>query len=79
MTLRWVARMSSVIDTHSCMTPEEVAEYLNATQVTSDEQAQETVGITFKVRVTESQRKEISDWLSARGISGTFRRERDDG
>ena len=70
--------MSSVIDTHSHMTPEEVAEYLNATQVT-DEKPAETVGITFKVRVTESQRKEISDWLSARGISGTFRRERDDG
>ena len=78
MTRRWVARMNDIIDTHSTMTPEEVAEYLHATQVTSDEQAQETVGIVFKVRVTESQRKEIFDWLSARGISGTFRRERDD-
>ena len=67
-----------LIDTHSHMTPEEVAEWLNATQVT-DERPAETVGITFKVRVTESQRREISDWLSARGISGTFRRERDDG
>ena len=70
--------MNDIIDTHSHMTPEEVAEWLNATQVT-DEKPAETVGITFKVRVTESQRKEISDWLSARGISGTFRRERDDG
>ena len=78
MTRRLVARMSSIIDTHSHMTPEEVAEYLNATQVTSDEQAQETVGITFKVRVTEAQRKEIVDWLSSRGIRGTFRMERDD-
>ena len=73
-----MARMNDVIDTHSHMTPEEVAEWLNATQVT-DEKPAETVGITFKVRVTEAQRKEISDWLSARGISGTFRRERDDG
>lgn len=78
MTRRWVARMNDIIDTHSTMTPEEVAEWLNATQVT-DEKPAETVGITFKVRVTEAQRKEISDWLSARGISGTFRRERDDG
>ena len=78
MTRRWVARMNDIIDTHSRMTPAEVAKYLHATQVTSDEQAQETVGIVFKVRVTESQRKEISDWLSARGISGTFRRERND-
>ena len=70
--------MSSIIDTHSHMTPAEVAKYLHATQVT-DEKLAETVGITFKVRVTEAQRKEISDWLSARGISGTFRRERDDG
>ena len=70
--------MRSIIDTHSHMTPAEVAEYLHATQVT-DEKPAETVGITFKVRVTEAQRKEISDWLSARGISGTFRRERDDG
>ena len=69
--------MSSVIDTHSHMTPEEVAEYLNATKVT-DEKPAETVGITFKVRVTEAQRKEISDWLSSRGIRGTFRMERDD-
>ena len=76
--MRWVARMSSIIDTNSCMTPEEVAEWINATQVT-DEKLAETVGITFKVRVTEAQRKEISDWLSARGISGTFRRERYDG
>ena len=77
MTRRWVARMSSIIDTHSHMTPEEVAEYLNATQVT-DEKLAETVGITFKVRVTEAQRKEIVDWLSSRGIRGTFRMERDD-
>ena len=74
----WVAWMNDIIDTHSHMTHEEVAEYLNATQVTSDEQAQETVGITFKVRVTEAQRKEIVDWLSSRGIRGTFRMERDD-
>ena len=77
MTRMWVARMSSIIDTHSHMTPEEVAEYLNATQVT-DEKLAETVGITFKVRVTEAQRKEIVDWLSSRGIRGTFRMERDD-
>ena len=69
--------MSSIIDTHSHMTPEEVAEYLNATQVT-DEKPAETVGIVFKVRVTEAQRKEIFDWLSSRGIRGTFRMERDD-
>ena len=78
MTRRWVALMNDIIDTHSHMTPAEVAEYLHATQVTSDEQAQETVGITFKVRVTEAQRKEIFDWLSSRGIRGTFRMERDD-
>ena len=69
--------MSSIIDTRSTMTPAEVAEYLNATQVT-DEKLAETVGITFKVRVTEAQRKEIFDWLSSRGIRGTFRMERDD-
>ena len=69
--------MNDIIDTHSTMTPEEVAEYLNATKVT-DEKPAETVGIVFKVRVTEAQRKEIFDWLSSRGIRGTFRMERDD-
>ena len=65
------------MDTHSVMTPEEVAEYLQATPVT-DVQAAETMGVTFKVRVTEAQAKAIRDWLSDHGIKGTFRRERDD-
>ena len=71
-------RMTSDIDTHSHMTPAEVAEYLHATKVT-DENLEETVGIVFKVRVTEAQRKEILDWLSSRGIHGTFMMERNDG
>ena len=63
--------------THSVMTPEEVAEYMHATPVTSDDSASEPVCFSFKVRVTEAKRKEIAGWLSDHGIKGTFRREHD--
>ena len=69
--------MSSIIDTHSHMTPEEVAEYMHATPVTSDDSESEPVCFSFKVRVTEAKRKEIAGWLSDHGINGTFRREHD--
>ena len=70
--------MSSIIDTHSHMTPEEVAEYLNATPVTSDE-PQATYSFIMPAQTvggfSKAQLDEIVAFFKRFGFHGSTHKE----